>query len=177
MRSPASGTCTSCSPDSEDAETQYRRALANDEASVGAAHLNTATSRNNLGTALWKLGRLDEAEATRRRALADMEAALGPAHLLLAYPLLRLGGVRMEQGALEEADALLRRADAIARDGWPAQERARVGSRARCSRGARRPPEAVVRDVRAALAQLREGGPIYAPEVKRAERWLAGARG
>ena len=73
------GPCTNTKPSSR-AEELIRRALAIDEASLGANHPNVAIRLNNLAALLQATNRLAEAEPLMRRALAIDEANLGADH-------------------------------------------------------------------------------------------------
>ena len=76
-----------------EAEPLVRRALAIKEKALGAEHLDTASSLNNLATVLSAQGRYGEAEPLYRRALAITEKALGAEHLDTASSLNNLATV------------------------------------------------------------------------------------
>lgn len=64
----------------DEAETLYRRVLAQRLAALGEGHPDTAVILSNLAGVLAKRGRPSEAEPLYRRALAIDEAALGADH-------------------------------------------------------------------------------------------------
>jgi len=63
-----------------EAEPHLNRALAIREKALGADHLDTATSLNNLAELYESQGKYDEAEPLYKRALAIAEKALGAGH-------------------------------------------------------------------------------------------------
>ncbi|MBL9104752.1 MAG: tetratricopeptide repeat protein [Myxococcales bacterium] len=156
-----------------EAEALYRRALAIDLAALGADHPDVALTRSNLGAALWRLGRLDEARAELDVAAAAMARALGERHTDRAAPLHTLGEVALARGQAREAVALLEQAEALAAPVWPPANLARVRfalARARWHADLDRP---AARELAAAtLEPLRAGGPLFAPDLARAEAWL-----
>jgi tetratricopeptide (TPR) repeat protein len=95
------------------AEPLFRRALAINEASLGADHPTVATGLNNLAGLLQATNRLTEAEPLYRRALAIDEASLGPDHPEGATDLNNLAGLLQATNRLAEAEPLYRRALAI----------------------------------------------------------------
>ena len=96
------------------AEPLMRRALAIDEASLGADHPTVAIRLNNLATLLLRAtNRLAEAEPLMRRALAIDEAGLGADHPYVAIRLNNLASLLQAINRLAEAEPLIRRALAI----------------------------------------------------------------
>jgi CHAT domain-containing protein/Tfp pilus assembly protein PilF len=96
-----------------EAEPLYRRALALQEARLGANDPATLLSTNNLAGVLAHLGKDDEAEALYRRAVAGAEQRLGREHASTALYLNNLGWLLDRRGRAVEAEALHRRALAI----------------------------------------------------------------
>jgi tetratricopeptide (TPR) repeat protein len=92
------------------AEQLMRKALAIDEARLGADHANVATDLNNLAGLLKATNRL--AEGLVRRALVIDEASLG-SHPKVAADLNNLAQLLKATNRLEEAEPLMRRALAI----------------------------------------------------------------
>jgi tetratricopeptide (TPR) repeat protein len=80
------------------------------EAILGAEHLDTLTSVNNLGLVLSRQGKYEEAEAMHRRALETREKVLGRDHPDTLTSVSNLGSVLLSQGKYEEAEAMHRRA-------------------------------------------------------------------
>jgi tetratricopeptide (TPR) repeat protein len=97
-----------------EAEPLIRRALAIDEASLGARHPNVAIRLHNLAQLLYDTNRLAEAEPLMRRALAMGEASFGPEHPIVAVLLNNLARLLQDTDRLAEAEPLMRRALAIA---------------------------------------------------------------
>ncbi|MBL9105722.1 MAG: serine/threonine protein kinase [Myxococcales bacterium] len=163
-----------------DALAAYSAALATDAALLGEDSLDASITRNNVGTALWQLGRHDDAERELRRALAGLEAGLGRDSPQVAFPLLGLGAVLLDQGRVAEAVVALTRASELAdeQDSAPLRAfaraelaRARLAADPRPTRAARADAR---RDVEAALADLRAGGPLFGYASDRAEAFLRG---
>jgi tetratricopeptide (TPR) repeat protein len=96
-----------------EAEPLYRRALAIDEAGLGADHPSVAIDLNNLAQLLQDTNRLAEAEPLMRRALAIDEAGLGADHPSVAIDLNNLAQLLKATNRLAEAEPLMRRALAI----------------------------------------------------------------
>jgi tetratricopeptide (TPR) repeat protein len=88
----------------------YRRALAIDEASLGADHPNVATHLNNLAGLLRADNRLAEAEPLYRRALAIDEVSLGADHPEVAIDLNNLATLLQGTNRAAGTEPLLRRA-------------------------------------------------------------------
>jgi len=63
-----------------EAEPLMRRALAIDEASLGAEHPNVAIDHNNLAALLQDTNRLTEAEPLMARVVTVLEKSLGENH-------------------------------------------------------------------------------------------------
>jgi tetratricopeptide (TPR) repeat protein len=97
----------------EDAEPQFRRALAIDEASYGNDHPNVARDLNNLAVLLQATNRLAEAEPLMRRALAIDEASYGNDNPEVATDLNNLAQLLQATNRLAEAEPLMRTALAI----------------------------------------------------------------
>jgi tetratricopeptide (TPR) repeat protein len=96
-----------------EAEPLIRRALAIDEASMGAHHPRVAIDLNNLAALLKATNRLGEAEPLMRRALAIDEASMGAHHPDVACDLNNLAQLLQATNRLGEAELLMRRALAI----------------------------------------------------------------
>jgi tetratricopeptide (TPR) repeat protein len=96
------------------AEPLFRRALAVREATLGAGHLDTAQTCNDLGTLYQNQGRYAEAEPLHRRALAIREAELGPVAPDVGGSLNHLSRVLRNLNRDEEAEVLGLRALAVA---------------------------------------------------------------
>jgi CHAT domain-containing protein len=77
---------------------------------LGAEHVHTATSLNNLAALYCDQGRYAEAEPLLQRALRIYEKALGPEHPQVAITLSNLAELYDAQGRHEEADTLRERA-------------------------------------------------------------------
>ncbi|QTF93775.1 tetratricopeptide repeat protein, partial [Halomonas sp. BM-2019] len=92
-----------------EAEPLMRRALAIDEASLGADHPTVAIRLNNLASLLQATNRLAEAEPLMRRALAIDEASLGADHPTVAIDLNNLAQLLQATNRLAEAEPLMRR--------------------------------------------------------------------
>lgn len=76
---------------------------------LGDEHPDVVGSHNNLASALWRMGELDQAEHHYTRALEIAERAHGKDHPLVATLLQNLGGLLGEQGELERARPALER--------------------------------------------------------------------
>jgi tetratricopeptide (TPR) repeat protein len=113
LRQMSSGEAAFHREDYAQAEVFYRRALELREQALGAGHLDTAQSANNLGVMLALQGRHAEAEALFRRVLAAMEVARGNAHPDTAGALNNVGAALEQQGRHAEAKAFYGRALAI----------------------------------------------------------------
>jgi tetratricopeptide (TPR) repeat protein len=92
-----------------EAEPLIRRALAIDEASLGADHPRVAIDLNNLAALLQGTNRLAEAETLMYRALAIDEASFGPDHPDVAIRLNNLALLLQATNRLAEAEPLMRR--------------------------------------------------------------------
>jgi tetratricopeptide (TPR) repeat protein len=73
------------------------RALAIREATIGADHVETGTSHNNLASALIEVGELDAARTHLERTLVIYRAALGERHPDLGIALSNLGEIALRQ--------------------------------------------------------------------------------
>ena len=96
-----------------EAEPLLRRALAIDEAALGARHPTVANRLRYLALLLEDTNRVEEAEPLLRRALAIDEAAYGERHPTVANRLSGLAQLLQHTNRIEEAEPLLRRALAI----------------------------------------------------------------
>jgi tetratricopeptide (TPR) repeat protein len=103
------------------AEPLMRRALANDEASLGPDHPDVAIDLNNLAHLLSDTNRIAEAEPLMRRALAIDEASFGPEDTNVARELNNLGSLLKATNRFAEAEPLMRRALAIDEAGFGAE--------------------------------------------------------
>ena len=99
--------------DHQQARRLFERALAINEARLGADHPETATSLNNLALILADQGDLAGARRLHERALSNREAHLGADHPTTAQSLSNLAVVLRAQGDLAGARPLLERALAI----------------------------------------------------------------
>ncbi len=95
------------------AEPLYQRALAIREQELGAMHLLTAASLNNLAALYDAQGKYAEAESLYQRALAIREQELGPTHPDTAQSLNNLAVFYDAQRKYTEADPLYQHALAI----------------------------------------------------------------
>ncbi len=95
------------------AEPLMRRALAIEEASLGADHPSIATVLSNLAALLHATNRQAEAEPLIRRALAIDEASFGADHPNVGIDLANLASLLQEANRLAEAEPLMRQALAI----------------------------------------------------------------
>jgi tetratricopeptide (TPR) repeat protein len=100
----------------EQARLLLDHALAVAEHHLGADHLHTAHSLDNLARVLRVQGELDTARALHQRALPIYEARLGPDHPDAATSLHNLAHVLVYQGELDTARALHQRALTIYED-------------------------------------------------------------
>jgi len=82
----------------EDALVLHRRALAALQQSVREGHPFRGMAHNNIGSALRRLGRLDQARSSYLRALEIREAALGPDHPLVGTTVDNLGTTALQAG-------------------------------------------------------------------------------
>jgi tetratricopeptide (TPR) repeat protein len=98
------------------AATNYGRAVALRERTLGPTHVETAKTLNNLGMVLARQGRPADALPLYRRALAIVEERLGPQHPMLAHTLGNLGIAENELGHYAEALVWHERAYALRRD-------------------------------------------------------------
>jgi CHAT domain-containing protein/Tfp pilus assembly protein PilF len=94
----------------DDADAQYKRALAMAEKIGGPDNLQVALVLNNLTKVYEDQGRFDEVEAAGKRALAIREGKLGPNHPEVAASLNNLAHVYARQGRYAEADRMFQRA-------------------------------------------------------------------
>ncbi|GKS70065.1 tetratricopeptide repeat protein [Nitrosomonas sp. PY1] len=97
----------------KEAEPLIRRALAIDEASLGADHPNVTRDLHNLAVLFKDTDRLTEAESLMRRALVINEVSFGKNHLNVSVILSGLSLVLQKTYHLDEAELLMRRALAI----------------------------------------------------------------
>jgi CHAT domain-containing protein/tetratricopeptide (TPR) repeat protein len=95
-----------------EAESLVRRALAIDEAVLGASAV-TAMDLNGVADLLWEQKHYAEAEPFARRALAMRETTLGPEHPETAASANNLAEVLKAQGRYADAEPFYRRALAI----------------------------------------------------------------
>ncbi|GIM13817.1 hypothetical protein Vretimale_16879, partial [Volvox reticuliferus] len=93
-----------------EAESLYRRALRQLEASAGPAHTDTLTCVSNLAILLQVQGAYDEAKALHRRALAGRGRVLGTDHPNTLSCVNNLANLLYDQGLYDEAEPLHRRA-------------------------------------------------------------------
>ena len=92
-----------------EAEPLVRRALAIDEAALGASPV-TAMDLNGMADLLWQQKHYAEAEPFARRALAIRESTLGPEHPETAASVNNLAAVLKAQGRYADAEPFYRRA-------------------------------------------------------------------
>ena len=92
------------------AEAIYLRALQGFEKVLGAEHMSTLDTVNNLGILYNNQGRMAEAEAMHLRALQGKEKALGPEHMSTLNTVSNLGVLYNNQGRMVEAEAMYLRA-------------------------------------------------------------------
>jgi hypothetical protein len=85
-----------------------RRALAIDEASLGADHPTVAIHLSNLARLMQDTNRLAEAEPLIRRAVAIDEASLGADHPNVATDLINLASLLYTTDRTGEAEPLIR---------------------------------------------------------------------
>ncbi len=101
-------------------EGLYRRALAIQERSLGAAHPAMANTLNNLAAMLDQQGKYTESEPLQRRALDILDKALGPLHPDTAATLTTLAVSLDRQGKIVESEqAYLRAVETSRRAGNP----------------------------------------------------------
>ncbi len=91
-------------------EAFSKRILESREKALGAEHLDTLMSVNNLGNLLSDKGDYDGAEALYRRALEGKEKALGAEHPDTLSSVNNLGSLLGDKGDYDGAEALCRRA-------------------------------------------------------------------
>ena len=92
-----------------EAEPLFRRVLEGRERQLGADHLATLGTVNNLAGLLQAQGKLAEAAPLHRRALDGFERRLGADHPHTLAAVINLAGLLHKQGKLAEAAPLLRR--------------------------------------------------------------------
>ncbi|KIW51170.1 hypothetical protein PV05_09917 [Exophiala xenobiotica] len=92
------------------AEKMYMLTLARHEKALGADHMLTLLTVNNLGNLYANQGKLDEAEKMYQRALAGYEQALGPDHTSTLDAVNNFGNLYTHQGKLDEAEKMYQRA-------------------------------------------------------------------
>jgi tetratricopeptide (TPR) repeat protein len=95
---------------SQEVECLYMRALRGCEEVLGAKHMSTLQTVNNLGSFYWKQGKLQEAEEMYLRALTGKEEALGAKHTSTLQTVNNLGLLYGDQGKLREAEEMYMRA-------------------------------------------------------------------
>ncbi|MCJ1405466.1 hypothetical protein MMC11_008694 [Xylographa trunciseda] len=93
-----------------EAEQMYERALQGYEKALGAEHISTLRTVNNLGTLYRNQGKLAEAEQMYERALQGYEKALGAEHISTLRTVNNLGTLYRNQGKLAEAEQMYERA-------------------------------------------------------------------
>ena len=96
-----------------EAEPLLKQALTIRERILGVEHLDTATSRNNLGQIYRLLGEYRQAEPFLKRTLATREQVLGTEHPDTAFTLHDLGHLQYFLGEYEDAETFYQRALAI----------------------------------------------------------------
>jgi tetratricopeptide (TPR) repeat protein len=82
------------------------RLLADQERILGPDHPDTLTSRDNLASSYWAVGRTAEAITLDERTLADRERVLGPDHLDTLASRNNLANAYMDAGRIAEAITL-----------------------------------------------------------------------
>jgi tetratricopeptide (TPR) repeat protein/nucleoside phosphorylase len=92
------------------AEQLYQRALTLREQLLGADHLNTATSLNNLAGLYYEQGRYAQAEPLYVRALSIYKQHVGTEHPLIAGSLNNLASLYRTQGKYAQAEPLYQQA-------------------------------------------------------------------
>ena len=97
----------------DEAETEYRRALALRIEQLGPHDFSTAKIRSRLAFSLGAMGRFDDAEAEFRIALQILEEDLGPAHPSVGSLRHNLANPLLGMGRLEEAEREYRAAVSI----------------------------------------------------------------
>lgn len=94
----------------DEAETMHQQALTARESVLGAEHLDTLTSINNLGLVLSRQGKYKEAEIIHQQALVGRENVLGADHPNTLTCVGILGWVFLRQGKYKEAEIMQWRA-------------------------------------------------------------------
>ena len=87
-----------------------KKSLAEQEETLGVDHPETLHTVAEVGTHLFKQGKLKEAEVFMRRGIEWCEWALGPDHPGTLTSVSNLGKLLQEQGKLDLAEPFLRRA-------------------------------------------------------------------
>jgi tetratricopeptide (TPR) repeat protein len=85
------------------------RALAGYEKALGAEHMSTLTTVNNLGSLYQKQSKLEKAEQMYIQALAGREKALGAEHTLTLHTVNNFGSLNYVQGDLAKAEQIFLR--------------------------------------------------------------------
>ncbi|KAJ5723983.1 hypothetical protein N7488_002018 [Penicillium malachiteum] len=88
------------------AEQMLQRALAGEEKTLGADHILTLRTVNNIGSLYREQGRLDQAEQMLQRALAGKEKTLGVEHTSTLRTVKNMGQVYRDQGKLDLAEQM-----------------------------------------------------------------------
>jgi Tfp pilus assembly protein PilF len=91
-------------------EAMYRRTPVGRTEALGAEHMSTLNTLNNLGLLYYAQGKLAKAEAMYKRALAGKEKALGAEHTSTLETVNNLGNLYEAQGKLAQAEAMYERA-------------------------------------------------------------------
>jgi len=98
---------------SDEAEALYKRALAIQEATLGADHPYVALTLGNIAIVYRNQGRYQDAERLHKRALAIREKTYSASHPDVAVSLMNVGAVYMSQSKYAEAEKQFNRALAI----------------------------------------------------------------
>ena len=99
----------------DEAETQYREALAAQRREFGDMHPYVALGLNKVAETLYLMGHFAEAASLCREALAIQRKLLGAEHADIAVTLDNLGGTLHRLGEYDESELLLREALAMRR--------------------------------------------------------------
>lgn len=93
-----------------EAREMYRRALQEQEKTLGLNHQSTLTTVNNLGLLYYDQREWKDADALLQRAFSGREKTLGPEHASTLSSINNLGLLYTRQGRFEEAGAMYQRA-------------------------------------------------------------------
>ncbi len=121
-----------------EAEALLRRALENQERSLGPDNISVVSTRGHLGVLLERKGDVAAAEAAYREALAKFRAGRGPRHPVTIEFTGLLGRLLARSGRTREALPLLREAHAAHQqdpEAYAEEERAGVAQALRGSEG------------------------------------------